>query len=108
MDTSPMLSQVVIAYLATRLIEALKRWSGLPFMTAGTDKINKVVGAFIALLATIGITVATSWESSTGTLAITVSGLTIGNALGFAWHWLQQFVLQQAAYHGIVKGEVKQ
>lgn len=98
-----MITQFVLAYLGTRLVEAMKHSGGLPWITASTDKINKTVGAAVAFLATLGIGLATSWESSTGTFTLTVSGLTTASLATFVWQWVQQFVLQQAAYHGIVK-----
>jgi hypothetical protein len=98
-----MITQFVLAYLGTRAIEWAKKAGGLPWITASTDKINKTVGAAVAFLATLGIGLATSWESSTGTFTLTVSGLTTASLATFVWHWLTQFVLQQAAYHGLVK-----
>ena len=105
--TESTLTQFVLAYLGTVLVEWMKRATGLPFMTASTDKINKVVGAVIAFLATVGIGWATSWDAASGTFTLTLTGITVTGIFGFLWHWFTQFVLQQAAYHGIVKSKEK-
>lgn len=96
-------AQLVLAYMGTHLVELLKKWSGVPWMDATTDKINKMVGALVALCATAGILIATSWEPTTGTLDIHITGLTGWNVLKLGWDWLSQFVLQQALYHGTLK-----
>jgi len=101
------MAQIVLAYLGTRLVELLKRWSGVPWMTDTTEKVNRAVAALVALVATIGISVAGSWDGTAHTYTIVIGGLDVGNILGVLWGWFSQFVLQQMAYKGIVKQEAK-
>jgi protein-S-isoprenylcysteine O-methyltransferase Ste14 len=99
------ITQFVLAYIGTRLVQWMKAAAGLPWITAQTDTINKGVGALVAFLATLGIGLATSWDASTGTFVLTITGLSLGTLTTFVWHWFSQFVMQQAAYHAIVKPE---
>lgn len=105
MDESA-IAQVVLAYLGSRIVEVMKNATGLPWMTEQTDRMNKLVGALIAFIATLGITVAGTWDGTTHTYTLVIGGLDFGNVLALAWGWLTQFVLQQMAYHGIVKKAV--
>lgn len=102
MDTN-FSSQLVLAFLTTKIIEMIKRTSKVPWVTEQTDALNKWLGAFLAALSAAGIAVATTFDPSTGTFTLMVSGLTISGVVGFLWQWLSQWALQQAAYEGISK-----
>ena len=93
------ISQVVAAWIVTQLVQMLKKWRDIPWMTARTDSINRVVGAVMAFFASVGI--AFSFDAEAGTLLIT--GLTWGTVVTIFWTWVQQVVLQQIVYRGAVK-----
>lgn len=103
MTEDHLLTQIVIAYLATHLIEFIKGSASVPWVTKTTDRVNKAIGAFLAALTVVGIAVVTTWDASTGTFTLVVSGLSATSVLTFIWHWLEQFILQQSAYKLIVK-----
>ena len=93
------LSQVVVAWLVTQVVQWLKRASGLPWITAKTDTLNKLVGVVLAFFASLGIMF--TFDPEAGTLI--VSGLTVGTIVTGIWTWVQQVVLQQIIYRGAVK-----
>ena len=93
------LSQVVVAWLVTQAVQWLKRASGLPWISAKTDTLNKIVGIVLAFFASLGIMF--QFDPQAGTLLVT--GLTASTILAGIWTWVQQVVLQQIIYHGAVK-----
>ena len=93
------LSQVVMAWVVTQAIQRLKRWKDLPWMTARTDTVNRIVGIILAFFASLGIMF--TFDPEAGTLV--VSGLTLSTVLAGVWTWVQQVVLQQIIYRGAVK-----
>lgn len=91
--------QIGAAGVAVWLIQWLKSTKLAPFIHEGTDKLNRVLSALIAALATVGIHV--EFDQTGGVL--TVTGLTLSAALPLVWSYLQQLVMQEVIYRSAVK-----
>jgi hypothetical protein len=92
-------SQIGAAGVAVYIIEWLKAQPRLKWITASTDRLNRLLSALLAALATVGIQ--TQFDPASGTLTIT--GLSLASILSLLWSWLVQFVLQELVYKGAVK-----
>lgn len=79
MDNSLMLDQVVIAGIATWLIQKAKAWSGLPAVQQGAMKAVRVFASIVALLSASGILVTTNWVGAEGTFSLAITGISAGN-----------------------------
>ena len=93
------LSQIVVAWVVTQAVQWAKRASGLPWISAKTDTLNKIVGIVLAFFSSLGIIF--TFDPQAGTLLVT--GLTLTTLLTGIWTWVQQVVLQQIIYRGAVK-----
>jgi hypothetical protein len=82
-------SQVTAAAVVSFLIAFLKKQSWFPWLTAETDKANRIVAIILSGAASVGIHATFNHEA--GQLVIT--GLTLASIATFAWHWIQQFAL---------------
>lgn len=101
-----LLDQAVIASVAVWLLERLKAWTGTPWVSQATDKLNRWLSALLATLSAAGILVVTNWSGfETGSLVITVTGLTLANILTFLWTIAQNLALQEWFYR-IYKGSM--
>ncbi len=96
-------SQVIYAAVTAWFIQRLKGSSWFPFITQGTENLNKFLAALFAALGTVGILVAHVWEPASHTLTISIAGLTVMNVAHFVWNFLGQYVLTTGAYHLAVK-----
>ena len=91
-------NQFALALISTYALQWLKQSKLFPWMTVETQTLNRLVGAAIAFLSSVGILV--SFDHVAGVL--TVSGLTVANLLHAGARFLQQWAFQQAAYKGLV------
>ncbi len=99
MEPNP-INQLTIAAGVVAFIQWLKK-SNLPILgwiNVETGRLNRVVSVVAAALAAQGITI--TWERGEHTL--TIAGLTLSAVLGFAWHWVQQFGLQEWIYRSAI------
>lgn len=92
-------SQVGAAGLAVYVIQWLKNNPKLSWISSSTDRLNRVLSALLAALATVGIRI--SFDAVSGVL--TVSGLELGTILSLLWNWVIQLILQEILYKGAVK-----
>lgn len=94
-----LLSQLTSAAIVVYALEALKRWAWCSWLTVDTRRANQVAAAIGALAAAVGIHFAfDASAAAAGTYVITVSGLTFSSFIHGAWHWINQWALQQLAY----------
>lgn len=90
---------VVIVYF----IQLLKKVPFLPFIHDKTDTLNRVLGALLGLVATLGIT----WDYNASMGDLVIHGLTYG-ALGTAlWNYVTQLAMQKVLYDGVAKPTAK-
>lgn len=99
----PFGNQLVFAAIASWIIQLLKQSKWFPLITTETQSLNKLFAGFVAALGTAGILFTQSWDGSTHTLVITLSGLSAGNVLMFIWHWLGQYIYMKGAYKFFLK-----
>lgn len=78
----------------------LQKWSKTPWISENTTKLNVILRAVLAFLATVGIT----WHYNGGTLVIT--GLTLSTLAAGFWHVFRQFALQHGFGHLIRNGNL--
>lgn len=94
------ISQLTLSAIIVWVIEHLKGASWFPVLTPeSTEKFKRVVGAIVAGLAAVGVSY--QYDPTLGVL--TIKGLTIASIGNFAWTWMQNFVMQQGVYHGVMK-----
>lgn len=90
------ISQVTLSAIAVVVMQWLKKSSWFPWLTAQSDAANKIVAAFFAAAAAVGIHY--TYDASTATLTFTgISFAALGHAL---WHWLQSYAVQETIYKG--------
>lgn len=97
-------NQIPLALLSAYGLQWLKGSRFFPWITAETQTLNRWAGAVVAFCASVGVLV--SFDHATGVL--TISGLTAVNLGHVAWRFAQQWLLQQAAYKGVVAQAGKQ
>lgn len=98
--------QLVIAVVAAWAIEQLKQSKYFPFITQETSKLNRAVAALLSALGTVGILVGHTWSPQTHTLTITISGLSLGSVLTFAWRTFGEYIYMKIFYHAALKPSV--
>jgi hypothetical protein len=76
------------------IIQMMKKWSALPWITHWTPRINRAVAIIGSLLGTLGIH--TAYSSVNHTLLI--SGLSLSGILGMLVVWVKQFAYQEYIY----------
>lgn len=80
------------------LMQKLKNASWFPLVQEGKQKLNRLISIFSAALVTIGISWTWSLDQATGTHTFAIMGLSWMAALHGAWHWLNQYALQETVY----------
>lgn len=94
MDTQTINLLVANAIFAW-LIQRLKGWAALPWITHETEKINHVASALAATLLAAGIALTSDWNAQTHTFVLTISGLSAVNVVHFIWSALGNYILQK-------------
>jgi len=92
--------QITLAAMAVAFIEWLKGRAWFPWITAHTDQLNRMLSAFLAAGAAVGITV--SWDPEAH--ALTIAGLTLIGILTAGYAWLKQFIFQELTYRVVKRG----
>lgn len=92
-------TQISAAGIAVYLIQWLKNTNKIPWVSASTDKLNRVLSVILAALATVGVNV--QFDQAAGSLLIT--GLSLTTALTLGWKLVEQFVFQELIYRGAAK-----
>ncbi len=100
MESNLAVNQLTIAAGIVAFIQWLKK-SNLPifsWINAGTGRLNRIVSVVCAAASAQGIGV--TWDTEKH--ALTLTGLTLAAVLGFLWHWIQQFGLQEWIYRSAI------
>jgi len=87
-------TQITASAVAVFVIQLMKRWSALPWITHWTPRVNRVVAIASSFLTAIGVHIAYSSVEHT----VVISGLTLTGILGMLWVWVKQFALQEYVY----------
>lgn len=99
---SEITQQAAIAMIAVWILELIKRWSKIPWVSANTSKANRLVSVVMAVASGIGITFA--WHGSFidgGQLIITVPSA--ADLLHLAYNIVFAAGAQEAFYRSAVK-----
>jgi hypothetical protein len=91
--------QTGIALAVVWLIQKAKKAGFLKFINDDTTKLNRLLSALAATAVTAGITI--HYDPTGGVL--TMAGLTLANALGFASTLLSQGAIQEVLYQVVLK-----
>jgi hypothetical protein len=87
-------TEISAGAVAVFLIQKLKGWSALPWISRLTPAVNRAVAILSAFLTAIGVHFAYSAVNHT----LIISGLTLTGILGMVWVWIKQFALQEYIY----------
>jgi hypothetical protein len=87
-------TQITAGALSVFIIQKLKGWSALPWISHWTPMVNRAVAIGSSFLTAVGIHMAYSSVDHT----LLISGLTLPGVLGMAWVWTKQFALQEYVY----------
>lgn len=94
----PLSTKVTASAVTVYVLELIKKWKALPWITSHTKYINRAASVLAAGAGAIGIH--STFDHASGTLII--SGLSLATVIGGAWAWLQQFVFNEIIYQGAV------
>lgn len=103
MESELLSSQLAVAYATSSFIEWLKHKPWFPFVGPNTAQLNRFAAVIGSFLAAVGVHIVSDWQATDGVLVITISGLSIANAVHVLMAWAQQYAMTQAAYKGLVK-----
>ena len=87
-------TQITAGAVSVFVIQKLKSWEALPWITHWTPMVNRLVAIVSSFLTAIGIHMAYSSVDHT----LVISGLTLTGILGMMWVWIKQFALQEYVY----------
>src|SRR5271154_122654 len=87
-------TQITAGAMSVFVIQKLKDWSALPWISHYTPMVNRLVAIVSAFLTAIGIHMAYSSVDHT----LVISGLSLSGVLGMMWVWVKQFALQEYVY----------
>jgi hypothetical protein len=102
MDTSVLLDQAGIAVAVVHGLELVKSWTKIPWLNEHSDQLNRMVSFAVALLTSIGISIAVSGDAHTGGV-ITITVPSAAAIFTTVIHALAQGGIQQTYYHLAVK-----
>jgi hypothetical protein len=91
-------SSAVVVYLMQKVKTA--KW--FPLVQQGRATVNRMVSIVAAFLVAVGVSWTWSLDQSTGTHTLVITGLSVYALLHGAWHWLNQFALQETVYQATV------
>jgi hypothetical protein len=87
-------TQITAGAMAVFIIQRMKNWSALPWITHWTPMVNRAIAILSAFLTAVGVHIAYSSVEHT----LLISGLTLTGILGMMWVWVKQFALQEYVY----------
>lgn len=87
-------TQITASAMAVAIIQRLKSWKAIPWISHVTPVVNRAVAIVASFLTAVGVHVAYSSVEHT----VVISGLTLTGILGMAWVWIKQFALQEYVY----------
>lgn len=95
--------QSVVSLIVPVLLELLKRWRAVPWVTRSTDALNRALAVAAGLAAVVGINAATSWDPASGTWSLTVRGLQVDAVVLLGLQAVGQLLAQEGWYRGFIK-----
>lgn len=98
MNEHVFISQLTSAAIVVYGIQKLKEAKWFPWLTDTTHTLTRITSAFLAVIGAIGVHVAFDQHSG----ILTVTGLTVTTILSGAWHWANQYALQQMIYDSVL------
>ena len=99
-------TQITLSALSVLLIQKLKSWSAVPWISAGTDTLNRILSVILAVLSAVGVHVVWAAATTPGTYTLTFTGLTLAGIGMMAWGIIKQMAFNELAYRGTVKSVV--
>lgn len=93
----PLTSAAVIA----TLLQMVKNWNKVPWLTRDTGRTNAAVSILLAGLTALGLSYDGSFDATTGAFTLGFHG-TIGGLVDGISHWVGQWVAQHAFYKGFL------
>ncbi len=87
-------SSAVVVYV----MQKLKQASWFPLLQAGQANISRAVSIIAAAAVSLGIEWSWTKDASTGTHTLIIMNIGIWTLLHGAWHWLNQYALQETVY----------
>jgi len=96
MDVSLLTNQVVVSSIIVALLQHVKKASWFPWLTAETEKLNRVVAVLLSFLAAVGV------HASFTNHTLTITGLSLVSILTLGWNWIVSFVIQQGIFKATV------
>lgn len=91
-------SSAVVVYL----MQKVKSASWFPLVQEGRALVNRIVSIGAAFLVAVGVSWSWSLNPTNGTHTLTIVNLSIFTVLHGAWHWLNQYALQETIYQAAV------
>lgn len=91
---------LVINAVAVWGLQWLKGTKFFPWLTAETEKLNRIASALVAALASAGMvfTIAHVGGGGTGDITLHYAGVTAVNAVHFLWHGVGNYASQKALF----------
>lgn len=99
--TDPVAAIVAWNAVAVWAMQRLKASSLLPWITAQSQNVNKVVALVLSALGAAGMTFTfahTTQDHGAGQIVFTYAGLTTMNFVGFAYHGITNYVTSKAFF----------
>ena len=91
-------SSAVVVYL----MQKVKTATWFPLVQQGKAMLNRIVSVTAAFLVAVGVSWSWSLNAANGTHTLTIANLSFFTALHGAWHWLNQYALQETIYQAAV------
>lgn len=88
--------QVVVSFIIVWLLQALKKASWFPWLTAEKTKLLKIIGVIASGLGAVGI----GFHFSADTHELIISGLSFSGVLGGITSWIRSHIFQEGIYGG--------
>ena len=94
--TTELSSQIAVAAVITWVLESLKNWEKIPWLSDSTPTINRIVAIAMSALGALGISC--KYDKDVGSLLCT--GITLTSMGHFLWTWLSQYAITHWFYKG--------
>lgn len=103
MDVSNILAtQITSSACIVYIMQRLKSASWFPLVETGKAKLNRAVSVAAAFFSAVGISWSWSLDQSSGTHTLIIAGIGFYAVLHGAWHWLNQYAMQELIYQSAV------
>ena len=90
-------SELIFSYISQWAIEYLKNSKWMPWITAESGKVNKIVAAFLAAAYAAGMTFTLTLVGA-GHYTLDATGITLANLTHFLGHGVRVYAMQKGFY----------